>query len=314
MMIHQKFLKKFPFSAGQYQTDASLASSNWFHVGGPADLVFKPSGIQGLILFLKERPEDIPYTLLGVGSNVLIRDGGIRGIVIRLTQGFRTFFVDGSEVEVGAGLLDRTVAENCCMAGIGGLEFLATIPGTIGGALRMNAGAFGQEIKDCLVYAMVIDPKGNLHRLTPSDLGYGYRHCSLPQDMIFLGARLRGKSESPCVIRARMDDFFERRAQTQPTSGHTGGSTFANPDDQKAWALIDQAGCRGLRKGGAVVSLKHCNFIINDQNALARDIEDLGEEVRKRVYANTGVVLRWEIMRLGDPRPDQEPVECLNPF
>lgn len=298
-----------PTHAGTYQYAAPLAQSTWFQAGGAADLLFKPSNLNGLSLFLSQRPSHIPYTVLGVGSNVLIRDGGVRGVVIRLASGFRTFFVDHTDVEVSAGLLDRNVAENCFLAGIGGLEFLATIPGTIGGALRMNAGAYGKEIKDCLVYATAIDPNGQVHRLFPDQMDFGYRFCGVPHDWIFMGARLRGFSDAPKAIRERMDACLRAREQTQPTRGRTGGSTFANPEGCRAWELIDRSGCRGLRVGGAVVSEKHCNFLLNTGGATAQDIETLGEEIRARVWDATGVRLRWEIQRVGEPL---EALACEN--
>lgn len=291
---------QLPQTAGTYQLSVPLAPSTWFRVGGVADIVFKPTHLRGLRLFLKQRSRELPYTLLGVGSNVLVRDGGIRGVVIRLHQGFRTFLINDDTIDVGAGMLDRTVAEYCCAAGIGGFEFLSTIPGTIGGALRMNAGAYGREIKDCLIHALAMDPKGYLHRLVPEDMGYGYRTCALPADWIFVGARLKGFLDLPSHIRKRMDECANLRAQTQPTHGRTGGSTFANPNGVRAWELIDQAGCRGLTQGDASVSTKHCNFLINTGNACASDLENLAEDVRARVLAHSGIDLRWEIVRLGE--------------
>lgn len=289
-----------PAVRGRYTENAQLSAVTWFRVGGPADVVFKPASIQDLSLFLKERPQNIPVHVIGVGSNLLVRDGGVRGVVIRLGKGFANVLVDGHSIEIGAGMLDRNVALTAREEGIGGLEFLCSIPGTIGGALRMNAGCYGAEIKDVLEYAVVMDPKGQLHRLSPEECGFSYRHCAVPEDWIFISARLRGHQAEPFVIEEAMNKMLAQREQTQPIHTRTGGSTFANPEGYRAWELIDQAGCRGLKIGGAQVSELHCNFLMNTGDASSEDLETLGETVREKVKAQSGVELRWEIQRIGE--------------
>lgn len=288
-----------PAVRGRYLFDVPLAPTTWFRVGGPAQVIFKPADVQDLCFFLERRPMDIPLHVIGVGSNLLVRDEGIPGIVIRLGQGFTNIFVDQTTIDVGASILDRNVATLSCQEEIGGLEFLCGIPGTIGGALRMNAGAYGSDISQVLVYAHVLDPKGKLHRLTPQELGLSYRHCDLPKDWIFIGARLKGQRKKGQGIQEKISSILAERERTQPIKSRTGGSTFANPEDKKAWELIEKAGCRGLQKGGARMSELHCNFMINTGDATAADLEGLGEEVRQRVLATTGVELRWEIERIG---------------
>lgn len=297
---HETLKKILPTVRGRYLFDTPLAPTTWFRVGGPAQVIFKPADIQDLCFFLQMRPMDIPLHVIGVGSNLLVGDGGVEGIVIRLGQGFTNVFVDHTTIDVGAAVLDRNVATLSCQEEIGGLEFLCGIPGTIGGALRMNAGAYGSDISQILVYAHVLDPKGKLHRLTPQELGLSYRHCDLPKDWIFIGARLRGQVGKGQEIQERMDSILAERERTQPIKSRTGGSTFANPEGGKAWELIEKAGCRGLQKGDAMMSELHCNFMINTGHATAADLEDLGEEVRERVLATTGVDLRWEIERIGN--------------
>ncbi|MGL4825117.1 MAG: UDP-N-acetylmuramate dehydrogenase [Alphaproteobacteria bacterium] len=299
-LVISSFLPPLPNVRGRYQASASLGKFTWFRVGGEADVLYKPADIEDLCCFLREKSETIPYTLIGVGSNVLVRDGGIPGVVIRLSKEFHYMRVlPNYQVDVGAGTLDTTLTQFCLVNGIGGLEFLCGIPGSLGGALRMNAGAYGKEMKDCVVAAQVIDPKGKLHHLTPQELGYGYRACALPKDWIFVGARLQGIAASPETIAETVRIFLEKRESTQPVRERTGGSTFTNPPGEQAWKLIDAAGCRGLRVGGAQMSDKHCNFMINTGNATAQDLEDLGELVRKRVLETTGIALYWEIERVG---------------
>lgn len=265
--------------------------------------MFKPADLDDLIRFLAERPADVPVTVLGVGSNLLVRDGGVRGVVIRLGRTFATIGVEGDTVVAGAGALDVNVAQAAFEAGLGGLEFLSGIPGTIGGALRMNAGAYGREIRDVLVSARAVDGEGVMHELSVDEMGFGYRHCDVPADWIFVEARLRGAVADKAAIARRMADIKAAREDSQPVRSRTGGSTFRNPEGHKAWELIDQAGCRGLRIGDAEVSDKHCNFLINRGNATAADLERLGEEVRRRVKAASGVDLQWEIRRIGEPAP-----------
>lgn len=288
-----------PKVRGRYLFDVPLAPTTWFRVGGSAQITFKPADVQDLCFFLQQRPIDIPLHIIGVGSNLLVGDGGIEGIVVRLGQGFTNIAIDQTTIDVGAAVLDRNVATLSCQEEVEGLEFLCGIPGTIGGALRMNAGAYGSDISQVLIYAYVLDPKGTLHRLTPQELGLTYRHCDLPKDWIFIGARLRGRIGKKEKIQEKISSFLAERESSQPVTSRTGGSTFANPEGSKAWELIEKAGCRGLKKGGAMMSELHCNFMINTGDATAADLENLGEEVRQRVLATTGINLRWEIERIG---------------
>jgi UDP-N-acetylmuramate dehydrogenase len=244
-------------------------------------------------------PADIPVTVLGVASNLLIRDGGLQGVVIRLGGEFARVRIDGDKVVAGAGALDLTVAEEACAAGLAGLEFLSGIPGTIGGAVKMNAGAYGSEIVDIIESAVLVTRAGKVMTVPGDRLGLSYRHSELPEGAIVVEATLRGHTDAPDVVAKRMHEIQTRRAETQPIRARTGGSTFANPPGAKAWELIDRAGCRGLAIGGAQVSEQHCNFLINTGAATAADLESLGEEVRRRVHTESGVELRWEIMRVG---------------
>lgn len=301
-MISDEFEKLktlLPNVRGRYLFDVPLASTTWFRVGGAAQITFKPADLQDLCFFLEKRPMDIPLQVIGVGSNLLVRDGGVEGIVVRLGQGFTNIFADQTIIDVGAAVLDRNVATLSYNEEIEGLEFLCGIPGTIGGALRMNAGAYGSDISQVLVHAHVLDPKGKLHRLTPYDLGLTYRYCDLPKDWIFVGARLKGRAGKGAEIQEKISSLLAMREETQPVTSRTGGSTFANPEGAKAWELIEKAGCRGLQKGGAMISELHCNFMVNTGHATASDLENLGEEVRERVLTTTGVDLRWEIERIG---------------
>ncbi|MBA4118363.1 MAG: UDP-N-acetylenolpyruvoylglucosamine reductase [Candidatus Puniceispirillum sp.] len=298
----QALLSRLPKVRGRYSADAPLSKITWFQVGGPADVLFKPADPQDLAFFLQERPKDIPLHILGVGSNLLVRDGGVPGVVIRLGRGFTNLAIaaDGVTLDVGAGVLDRTVALIAQEEGIGGLEFLVGIPGTMGGALKMNAGCYGTEMKDVLDSALVITDKGQLMRLTPQELGMSYRHTTLPDSWVVVSVRLKGHAEESSLLKERLDTLLAQREASQPVRTRTGGSTFANPDGCRAWELIDQAGCRGLRIGGAQVSPMHCNFLINTGDATAQDLETLGEHVRARVLETSGVDLRWEIQRWGD--------------
>jgi UDP-N-acetylmuramate dehydrogenase len=292
-------IDRLPAVRGRLSADTPLAATTWFRVGGPAEVLFRPADEEDLAQFLASCPVDVPVTVIGVASNLLVRDGGVPGVVIRLGRGFAEVTAEGTRVAAGAGALDLNVALAARDAGIGGLEFLSGIPGTVGGALRMNAGAYGRETADVLVEATALDRKGGRHRLTPADLGFGYRHCGIPSDWIFTGAVFAGEPAEPAAVAARIDDIARARAESQPVRARTGGSTFANPAGHKAWELIDRAGCRGLAIGGAQVSEKHCNFLINAGEASAADLEALGEEVRRRVLDASGIALDWEIRRIG---------------
>tara|TARA_R100001224_G_scaffold69760_1_gene42257 strand:+ start:73 stop:1017 length:945 start_codon:yes stop_codon:yes gene_type:complete len=297
---HTPLIDRLPKVRGKLREGAQLSKVTWFQVGGPADVMFRPADEMDLADFIKNRPAEIPITVIGVGSNLLVRDGGIRGVVIRLGRPFTDAIIKDGEIHAGAGALDLNVAQIARDAGIAGLEFLSGIPGTIGGALRMNAGAYGAEIKDVLVSANAIDGNGDLHTVTAKAMDMTYRHCGLPEDWIFTSAILRGKPGDPAEITKRMDEIHEARAGSQPIKSRTGGSTFANPLPDSAWEVIDAAGCRGLTIGGAQMSPQHCNFMINLGNATAFDLEELGETVRERVKKHCGVDLRWEIRRIGD--------------
>ena len=294
-------IDRLPAVRGRLSANAPLNGITWFRVGGPAEVMFRPADRDDLIAFLKAKPADVPVTVLGVASNVLIRDGGLPGVVLRLGRGFADIGAEDGDILCGAAALDLNVATAAKIAGVAGLEFLSGVPGTIGGAVRMNAGAYGKEIKDVLVWAEAVDMAGTVHRLSNAELTFEYRRSALPADWICLGARLAGKAGDPAKIEARMKEIQEQRAGSQPIRTRTGGSTFKNPEGHKAWQLIDAAGCRGLTVGGAMVSEKHCNFLINTGEATAADLETLGEEVRRRVKENSGVELEWEIKRLGTP-------------
>ena len=250
--------------------------------------------------FIAGTPADVPVTVIGVGSNLLIRDGGIRGVVIRLGRGFAEVARVGDTVEAGAGALDLNVALSAQGWGVAGLEFMSGIPGTVGGALRMNAGAYGREMVDVTIAAEVVDDKGTLKRLTPAELGHTYRHSAVPESWIFTKAILKAEPGDPQKIQERLYEIRAQREASQPVRARTGGSTFANPPGAKAWELIDKAGLRGFQVGGAQVSEKHCNFLINTGEATATDIETLGEEIRARVKAMSGIELRWEIRIVGE--------------
>jgi UDP-N-acetylmuramate dehydrogenase len=286
---------------GTYTQTAPLKDLVWFRAGGHAETLFRPADVEDLATFLFAKPDALRASAIGVGSNLLVRDGGIPGVVIRLPAGFGRAAVEGNRIRAGAAALDANVARLAAEAGIAGLEFLRGIPGMIGGALRMNAGCYGREIKDILVEATAIDAKGNIVRLSANDMGFSYRKSAVPEDFVFIEAVLEGTNDKPDEIRARMNKLIEEREASQPVKTKTGGSTFKNPPNHKAWQLIDDAGCRGLKRGDAQVSEKHCNFLINTADAKAADIEALGEEVRARVKAKSGVMLEWEIKRVGIP-------------
>jgi UDP-N-acetylmuramate dehydrogenase len=295
-------LERLPQVRGRYAENVPLAPITWFRAGGPAEVMFRPADANDLAAFMAAKPAGVPVTVLGVGSNLLVRDGGIPGVVVRLGRGFASITAVGAEtLHAGAAALDVNVARVALDGGIGGLEFLSGIPGTIGGALRMNAGAYGSEVEDVLVSARVVDGTGGIRDLAAPDLGFAYRSCAVPADWIFVGAVLRGRRDDLQAIAQRIEAIRDARESTQPIRSRTGGSTFANPPGAKAWDLIDRAGCRGLAIGGAKVSEQHCNFLINTGTATAADLEALGEEVRRRVLVATGVVLSWEIHRVGVP-------------
>ncbi|HBN22410.1 MAG TPA: UDP-N-acetylenolpyruvoylglucosamine reductase [Holosporales bacterium] len=291
--------KALPEVRGKYRENVPLAPTTWFRVGGPAETIFRPADYEDLGDFLKGKSNEVPVTPIGVGSNLLVRDGGVPGVVVRLGRGFTNIALHDGFLDVGAGVLDSTVAQLAAEEGIKGLDFFCGIPGTIGGALRMNAGCYGTEVKDVLEAAFVLDPKGKLHELTLDDLGYTYRHCGIPKDWIFIGARFKAPTGNQKIIQESINTLLAQREATQPIRSKTGGSTFANPVGHSAWKLIDEAGCRGLKVGGAQVSEKHCNFLINFDNATAFDLEELGETVKKRVKDKSGIELRWEIQRIG---------------
>ncbi|MDA5195080.1 UDP-N-acetylmuramate dehydrogenase [Govanella unica] len=307
----QKILDRLPPVRGRYDAGASLAEYTWFRVGGAADVLFRPADTSDLVDFLRNVPVDLPLSVIGLGSNLLVRDGGVDGVVIRLGKAFGQMERVGRVIRAGGGASDISVASFARDEGLGGLEFLRGIPGTIGGALRMNAGAYGHEVADVLVAAEALDRHGNLHRLTPDEMGFSYRKTRVPEDWIFVSGEFRGTPDDPAVIAARMDRINEAREESQPLRTRTGGSTFKNPTSadakgRRAWELVDEAGCRGHKVGGAEVSAKHCNFLINSGTATATDIERLGEDVRRRVKDVTGVSLDWEIRRIGR-RPKEGP-------
>jgi UDP-N-acetylmuramate dehydrogenase len=298
-------ISDLPSVRGKYVENADLSALTWFRVGGPADILFSPADEDDLAQFLQNTPDEIAVHVTGVGSNLLVRDGGVRGVVIRLGSPFRQVKVDGLRVTAGAAAIDAQVAKAAANAGVAGLEFFRGVPGTIGGALRMNAGAYGGETKDVLVEAIAYDRKGERHVLTNADMGFSYRHSKAPEDFIFTSATFEGRPGDPAVIMARMDEISAQREATQPIRERTGGSTFANPDPEisggrKSWQLIDEIGGRGRVVGDAQVSERHCNFIINRGKATAEDLETLIESLRKDVLTKTGVELHWEIIRIGD--------------
>lgn len=290
-----------PALRGRVTRDAPLGASAWFRVGGAADALVRPADADDLVALLRDLPAGTPLTVLGAASNLIIRDGGIAGVTIRLARGFGDVLVEADGIVAGAAALDVTVAETAAAHALGGLEFLVGIPGTIGGAVAMNAGAYGAEIKDVLDWAEVATPAGVV-RLAPADLHFAYRRATLPPRGVVIRARLRAAPGDAAAIAARLNEIRAAREATQPVRARTGGSTFKNPPGgTKAWELIDAAGCRGLRLGAAQVSEKHCNFLINTGGATAAEIEALGEEVRARVRAASGIDLEWEIRRIGRP-------------
>ncbi len=302
MDLFERLEALMPDLRGRLRTGSELKEYTWFRVGGPAEVLFSPADEADLGYFMKALPADVPVTTIGLGSNLLVRDGGIDGVVIRLGRGFNEIKVEaGNRLRVGTAVPDVKVARAAADAGIAGLAFYRGIPGGIGGALRMNGGAHGTETCDVLVEARAVDRAGNIHVLSVDDMNYTYRHCGAPEDYIFTEALFQGEPGDPAKINVQMDEIAAYREEVQPIKSRTGGSTFKNPEGNKSWQLIDAAGCRGLTVGDAKVSELHCNFLINEGDASAADLETLGETVRARVKETSGVQLEWEIKRLGKP-------------
>ena len=303
----EHLVDRLPPVRGRMTADEPVAKYTWFRVGGRAAALFVPADEADLSTFLAAKPADVPVLVLGVGSNLLIRDGGFPGVVVRLGRTFSRIAVDGTQVVAGAMALDYNVAKAGREAGVSGFEFLAGVPGTIGGALRMNAGAYSRELSDVLTGLRALNAAGEPCDLTPEEWAPRYRGCGVAEDWIFVEATMQGLPGKSADIAASIVSIQEARENTQPIRTRTGGSTFKNPPDYKAWQLIDAAGCRGMRHGGAMVSEKHCNFLVNTGTATASDIEALGEEVRRRVRNTSGVELHWEIRRVGNPAEEIDP-------
>nr|WP_321983332.1 UDP-N-acetylmuramate dehydrogenase [uncultured Lichenicoccus sp.] len=299
------FSSLLPPIRGRATVNAPLGPQSWFRVGGPADVLVRPEDAGDLAAFMAALPPELPVMAIGAASNLIIRDGGLRGIVVKLARGFSGVVVEQDGIVAGSACLDMTIAEHAASAGLRGLEFLAGIPGSVGGAVAMNAGAYGSEITDVLDWAEIVTRSGDLLRLPVQQLGFSYRHSALPDGAIVVRARFRAEPADRALVAARIAEIRAAREATQPVRARTGGSTFRNPDpgesDRRAWELIDLAGCRGLTFGGAQVSEKHCNFLLNTGHAIAADLEALGEQVRERVAATSGVELAWEIKRIGVP-------------
>lgn len=302
--------ESLPAVRGKVAFNVPMAPKTWFRAGGPARAWFQPVDLDDLIDFMVTKPADVQVLPIGVGSNLLVRDGGLDAVVLRLTGALAKVELDGDRLTVGAGVTDRGLAVRALEAGISGFEFYVGIPGTLGGGLRMNAGAYGSETADLVEHVIAMDPAGNLHELTAADMNFSYRHSSLPEGWIAVSAVMKGVAGNRERIRARMGRIKAERDVAQPIRVATGGSTFKNPEGEKAWKLIDAAGCRGLMHKKAQVSEKHCNFLINAGGAKASDIEDLGELVRKQVLADSGVQLEWEIHRVGS-KAGQRPANAL---
>ena len=293
--------ERLPPVRGRIETNADLSKSTWFRVGGPAEVMFWPADLRDLAEFLQDKPEDVPVNIIGIGSNLMVRDGGVPGVVIRLGDVFTKISVDRLEITAGGGVSNLRLANAASECGITGFEFLCGIPGAVGGAIRMNAGAYGSETKDIVQHVRALDGTGNIVELTVGEMKYGYRHSQAPDDLIFIDGCFKGVPGNFSDIADRMKEIRSERELSQPVKTPTGGSTFTNPPGATAWELIDQAGCRGLMRGGAIVSEKHCNFLINTGYASAADLEGLGEEVRRRVFEKSGIKLHWEIRRVGVP-------------
>lgn len=295
-----KFKDLLPNVKGTYRFNADLSKTTWFQVGGTAEVLFKPYNEEDLVYFLRELPTEVPVMVLGVGSNILIRDGGVKGVVIKLGKEFNYVNAKDNIIEAGSACLDVNVAKFACENNIGGLEFLVGIPGTIGGAIRMNAGAYGTEIADVIENATALDRSGNKHVIAKHDFEFKYRSSNTSNYVIFTKATLVGNIANKDEIENKMRVISESRESTQPIRSRTGGSTFKNPSQYKAWELIDKVGMRGYVIGGAQFSEKHCNFLINNGNATAADIENLGELARKKVFEKFGINLEWEIKIIGE--------------
>ena len=303
----QHLVHRLPPTNGRVQADAPLGPLTWFRVGGPVEALVRPSSPADLAAFLAALPHDVPVQVLGAASNVIVRDGGIPGVVFRLARGFNEVAVEADGVIAGAACLDAVVAEHAAAAGLTGLEFLSGIPGSVGGAVAMNAGAYGGDVASCLDWAEVVSRSGELVRVPASGLAFAYRHASLPPGAVVVRARFRARPGDKATIAVAMAEIRASREATQPVRARTGGSTFRNPPGQKAWELIDACGGRGLVRGGAQVSEKHCNFLLNTGSATAADLEGLGEDLRRRVLEASGVVLEWEIKRMGKPATEPSP-------
>jgi UDP-N-acetylmuramate dehydrogenase len=296
----EALVARLPRVRGPYTADAAIRDLTWFRAGGPADVLFIPADADDLAVFLAGCPADIPVLVIGVGSNLLVRDGGVPGVVIRLGRGFMNIAREGeTRLRAGAAVLDVALAKAALEAGLAGLEFMRGIPGGVGGGLRMNAGAYGREFKDTLLEAVALTRSGERVVLSNAEMGFSYRKSSVASDLIFIEGLFEGAPGDRAEIEARMNEITRSREATQPIRSRTGGSTFKNPPGHKAWQLIDAAGCRGLRHGDAEVSTLHCNFLINHGKASGNEIEALGEEVRARVKDQSGVELEWEIKRVG---------------
>lgn len=300
-MSTHAWIEALPEVRGQIRQDVPMAPKTWLRAGGSAKVWFQPADLDDLADFLALKPADVPVIPVGVASNLLVRDGGIDGVVVRLTGSLAKVDADGDQLTVGAGATDRGLAVQALEAGLSGFEFYVGIPGTIGGAISMNAGAFGGETAELIKRVFALDQRGKIHELSPSDLDFSYRHAHLPDGWIVVATEMRGAKGNREKIRAKMARTKAERDVAQPLRVATGGSTFKNPPGQKAWQLIDEAGCRGLIHGKVQVSEKHCNFLINTGGASAAEIEELGELVRARVLANSGISLEWEIRRVGEP-------------
>jgi UDP-N-acetylmuramate dehydrogenase len=310
--LSSRLAAAMPNLRGRLLGNVPLADITWFRVGGPAEVLFTPADEADLAYFLARLPAEIATCVVGLGSNLLVRDGGVPGVVIRLGRGFADTRIEAEHrLRAGAAVPDVKLARAAADAAISGLAFYRGIPGSIGGALRMNAGAHGRETGEVLLEARAVDRQGNIHVLPAADLKLSYRHCGVPDDWIFTAALYQGQPGAAADILKQMAEVADYREANQPIKQRTGGSTFKNPPGASAWKLIDQAGCRGLRVGGAQVSQMHCNFLINDQAATAEDLERLGETVRAQVVAHCGVTLQWEIIRLGVARHGQPTGEAL---
>lgn len=298
-MTATDLLQTLPQVRGHFEAHASLSNLIWFRTGGPAEVLFRPADEEDLQMFLRNLAPDVAVHIIGVGSNLIVRDGGVRGVVIQLGKTFSEIVIQDDRITAGAGATDVALAHKAASASLSGLEFMRGIPGTIGGALRMNAGAYGSEVAKVLISACAIDRTGKVHKIAARDLGFSYRHCSAPRDWIFISATFQTQRGDRALIQARMDEIQKMREETQPMRVRTGGSTFKNPPGLKAWKLIDEAGCRGLTIGGAQVSPLHCNFLINRGDATSREIEELGNSVALQVKKTHSIQLEWEIERIG---------------